>query len=218
MVSRTLIDIHLVSNQQLNFADPGTNLADEIGKFGNPHPDFQDNETSLTFMFNFSYLQSKDHGGRFVVPGLNVAIPLKSRSIIRFSARYLHFALPIIEYSVPENSPLRLPVSQLPPALEESDDGPYYNYSRCAIPVYTDLKMRYPEFGQFNLEIFSPEAALALFEDTEGHQSWMTNFYMVFEDEIKRQINISYVDSAENLFGTGRSFWLLPWQHILLPR
>jgi hypothetical protein len=107
LVSRTLIDIHLLSNQQLNFADPGTNLADEIGKFGNPHPDFQDNETSLTFMFNFSYLQSKDHGGRFVVPGLSVAIPLKSRSIINFSARYLHFALPIIEYSVPENSPLR---------------------------------------------------------------------------------------------------------------
>jgi hypothetical protein len=84
------------SNQQTNFVLPGTNLADEIGKFGDPHPDFDDDEPSMTFMWNLSHLEKKLHGGRFLIPGLKAAIPLKPRSVIGFSARFLHFALPIL--------------------------------------------------------------------------------------------------------------------------
>jgi hypothetical protein len=63
--------------------------------------------------------------------------------------------------------------------------------------------MKYPTFGVFTLEIFTRKAGLALFDEIEGHQCWMANFYMVFEETIKSYININYDDIPDNLFGMG---------------
>jgi hypothetical protein len=89
----------IFTNQQQNFASIGANLADEIGKFGDPHPDPDDDITSLTFMLNMSNLPlaehkgqviNKYHGGRSVVPALKAAITMRPRSVVGFSATFLH--------------------------------------------------------------------------------------------------------------------------------
>jgi hypothetical protein len=83
---------HIFTGQQRNYAALETNLADQFGKFGDAHPDFHDDETSMTFLLNFSLL-SEDHcGGRSIVPGLKVTIPLAPETCTCFSTRFLHFA------------------------------------------------------------------------------------------------------------------------------
>ncbi|KAE9362601.1 hypothetical protein N431DRAFT_358226, partial [Stipitochalara longipes BDJ] len=68
----------IFTNQQQNFAAPGANLCSEIGKFGDLHPDSEDDFSSLNFMLDMSHLTTKVHngevrechGGRFCVPAL----------------------------------------------------------------------------------------------------------------------------------------------------
>ena len=202
------------TNQQQNFAALETNLGDEIGKFGDAHPDWQDDPTSLTFMLNLSNIPTKTyngieineyHGGRFCIPALKAAIPMRSRPVVGFAATFLHFALPILRYSVTEDSPLRLPPTRadLPSTLVQSSGGPKYSFARCTIPVYTDVKMKYPKFATYKPEIFTRNAGLALYRNPHAHQEWMANFFMRFEEMVDRYITINYNDQPENLFGMG---------------
>jgi hypothetical protein len=63
--------------------------------------------------------------------------------------------------------------------------------------------MKYPTLGQFNVEVFTRKAGIALFSGPESHHDWMTNFFMVFEEMINRYITIKYNDTDDNLFGMG---------------
>jgi hypothetical protein len=100
---------------------------------------------------------------------------------------------------------MRLPPSlpHLPPSLVHTKGGPKYSFVRLTIPIYTDVKMKYPTLGQFNVEVFTRKAGIALFSGPESHHDWMTNFFMVFEEMINRYITIKYNDTDDNLFGMG---------------
>ena len=203
----------IFTNQQQNFAAIGADLSNEIGKFGSPHEDSNDDLTSMTFMPDMSLLPTTTHngqevrqlhGGRFCIPALKAAIPMRPRSVVGFSATFLHFALSILRCSVPEDSPLRLPPSSpyLPPPRVQAD-GTKYKFLRLTIPVYTEIKMKYPTFGQFSPEIFTRKAGLALFTQPHGHQDWMANFFIRFEEIVGRYVVINYNDHPDNLFAMG---------------
>lgn len=175
----------IMTNIQQNYVTTSGNLADQLGKFGNPHPDADDDPTSMTFMFDLSNFPTRVEDGktvsiyhppRFVIPAFKAAIRTQPMSVAVFSARFLHSSCGIYEYSVPANSPLRPPPSFLPATCIQSPDSPKYAHVRNTIPVYTDIKMKYPLFYQFNSEIFTPKASVASSTTSKATETgWSTS-------------------------------------------